>query len=411
MTRSRSTTPATGQRRTLHRSLVAAGLAAVAGAGVVASSGTALAGGEPATGSAATDLERSIVQIGTEWTGYVQYPTRTGPVWSDAVHVEFSCTGWFASDEGHIVTAGHCVDPADPRIREALLEQFLAERGASDRAAEAADWPVEGLESVLPDRSAVWAVQPFEVEGSTLHEETVVQVLDYRSFEDGDVALLQASGLGEPTPPLVVADELPATGDPVTAIGYPVNVGSVSDADRLRPSFKSGTVSSTQVSRTGVPGIEVNADLSGGMSGGPTVDADGAVIGVNSSTFVDQSFNFVTDTVALESFLDQQGIDLPGGTSGTAGVTGSGLGEIGELASASAPATGTAGDWAFAAGGAALLLGAGGAYQRSRRRPVPASRPALPGRPDATRLIARPVTGPVTGPVSGPVAGRVVRGR
>ena len=41
-----------------------------------------------------------------------------------------------------------------------------------------------------------------------------------------------------------------------------------------QPSFKSGTASSQQVSETGVAGTEVNADLSGGMSGGPTVDSD-----------------------------------------------------------------------------------------------------------------------------------------
>src|SRR3712207_8773662 len=38
----------------------------------------------------------------------------------------------------------------------------------------------------------------FEVEGTTLDEETIVQVLDYQAAADGDLALLQASGLGTP---------------------------------------------------------------------------------------------------------------------------------------------------------------------------------------------------------------------
>ena len=54
----------------------------------------------------------------------------------------------------------------------------------------------------------------------------------------------------------------------------------------------------------------MNADISGGMSGGPTVNANGEVIGVNSFTISgeEQAFNFITDTRDLNRFLQQNGV-------------------------------------------------------------------------------------------------------
>jgi hypothetical protein len=96
--------------------------------------GVALLVGAPATASAAPttapavgthgDAEKSIVFVGVEWTGYVEYPTDDGGwAWSEPVEVQSGCTGWFASDEGHIVTAGHCLDPE--QISGDILHQFL----------------------------------------------------------------------------------------------------------------------------------------------------------------------------------------------------------------------------------------------------------------------------------------------
>jgi len=69
-------------------------------------------------------------------------------------------------------------------------------------------------------------------------------------------------------------------------------------------------VSSRHISERGVAGLEVNADISGGMSGGPTVNANGEVIGVNSFTISgeEQAFNFITDTRDLNRFLQQNGV-------------------------------------------------------------------------------------------------------
>ncbi len=86
--------------RLLRRPLAAAALALAAGTTVTLVN--------PATAAAAPlgDAEKSILLVGITWEGFVHYPTDAGTLaWSDPVSVFATCTGWFASEEGHIVTA------------------------------------------------------------------------------------------------------------------------------------------------------------------------------------------------------------------------------------------------------------------------------------------------------------------
>lgn len=259
------------------------------------------------------EIEKSLVVVSVTWAGYVQYPTEDGGLaWSDpAVQTSSLCTGWFASESGHVVTAGHCVDPAEGRL--SILDQFLYEVDALDLLPSAmANWKVEAQgEGSEPDR-LVEVAQPEEVEGAVVTAPTVARVLDYQPFKEGDVALLKVDGLSNPTTPLPVAKSAPEIGDPLTAIGFPGSVAQVSDESRVRASFKSGTASSQQVSPDGVVGTEVNADISPGMSGGPTVNGQGGVLGVNSFTVVDETrnFNFITDAGALRDYLERQNVEL-----------------------------------------------------------------------------------------------------
>lgn len=94
--------------------------------------------------------------------------------------------GLFASEEGHIVTAGHCVDPEE--VEDDILHQFLTEQDALDMEASAADWQVSGWETPSPDRDAVLVVQPGAVDGAVIDEPVRVQVLDWQGFQDGDRA-------------------------------------------------------------------------------------------------------------------------------------------------------------------------------------------------------------------------------
>jgi hypothetical protein len=254
------------------------------------------------------DVEKSIVLIGTTWSGFVEYPAEGGGTDFAEVSAQSFCTGWFASDEGHIVTAGHCVDPVQGR--ELLIRKFLTEQDAMNLLQKAlTNWKVDGGEGQNIKRK-VETVQTSTLKDAIIDKPMVVTVLDLVPTEDGDVALLQAQGLSEKTPALAIADERPELRANVTAIGFPGSVQAVSDD--VRPSFKTGTVSSYQV-HNGVSGIEINAELGSGMSGGPTVNDNGEVVGVNSykATANDEAnFNFVTDTNNLQSFLKQNDVPI-----------------------------------------------------------------------------------------------------
>jgi serine protease Do len=344
--------------------------AAVLMAGI-ACTGMLLASPGTAAAEEVSDAEKSIVLVGVSWEGYVLHPDATGaPVWSDPVSVMTGCTGWFAAEDGHIVTAGHCVDPAEGRA--AILQQFLTDNNALDLAPEAfANWPVEGLEQGSDPARIVQVVQPAAVESAVITDPITVQVVDYQPFADGDLALLKANGLPDATPALPIAAEPAAIGDPLTAIGFPDTVAAVTDVARIRASFKSGTVSSSQVSPDGVAGTEVNADLSYGMSGGPTVNERGEVLGVNSFIALGETrnFNFITDAAALRTYLERLDVPLVPTSSATA--------PSGAIAPASR--TDEAGFfdgipiWTYAVAGVGLALAIGLSMMALRRRPAPAS--------------------------------------
>jgi serine protease Do len=276
------------------------------------------------------DLEKSIVLVFISWKGYVQYTVADGSLqWSkNPVEAGGTCTGWFASATGHIATAGHCVDPKMGRT--AILTQFLAESNAMELLSEAeANWKVEGLTQGSQPDLVVHVVQPKAVTGAVITEPIIVQVVGFRPLEGGDVALLKAAGLpaSTPTPALAIATSTPEIGASLTAIGFPGSVQKVADVTRIRASFKTGTVSSQQVNSYGISGTEINADISPGMSGGPTVDDQGSVIGINSYTIngENQNFNFITNAEDLRTFLQGNNVPLVAGQSAqpTPGVSAS----------------------------------------------------------------------------------------
>jgi len=178
------------------------------------------------------------------------------------------------------------------------------------------------------------------------------------------------------TPALVIARKAPEVGEEVTSIGFPGDIQDITDQSQIaRASFKNGTVSSRQVTPSGVVQIEVSSTLAGGMSGGPTVNKDEQVVGVNSNGLTRAAnFNFITNTPDLRSFLQTHNVVLAEPPAPKSG----GLGVVWYVIGAAALAL-------LAAGGAALVI------LRRRRARTPEAGPALPG---STR--EGPAPGPVT---------------
>ncbi len=364
---------------TFRRMTVAAlaGLAAVMSMIAVMVSASTPAGADATGTNTLAGLEKSLVILQTKWSGEIFVPpsaTTDGvPFWTKQLSAFTTCTGWFASKTGQIVTAGHCVDPAQGR--KILIESFLQDANATDLTQTAlVNWTVDGGTAGSPVVANVQAIQPPGVDGSVITSLTTVQVVDFKPSNNGDLALLQLPDATKQTPPLIVGNAAPQVGDPVTSIGFPGDVRDIGDQSQLaRASFKSGTVSSLQVTPQGVTMIEVSDALSGGMSGGPTVDKNGVVMGINDMTLTgDANFNFVTNTPDLRSFLLSHGV---------------------VLAAPAAPKSGISVLWYAIGGGVALLLALSASVfavilRRKRRRraaenaapaqTVPAQMPASP---------------------------------
>ena len=276
---------------------------------------------EPVSRSAAVasakvtaEIERSVVYLYLTLEGYVNFLAADDTYqWSDPLTVNSHCSGFFVSPSGHIASAGHCVDLGEFRADsiDVFLDQQVSQgvltQAQANELAISNSWKVEGHESGSQPALTISVSQP-KIEGAVIGDPITARVLDFQPSTQGDLPLLEIE-LPE-TPPLPVASADPQNGSPLTAIGFPGNIQGAADPSRIqRASFKTGTASSQQVSPEGVSRTEINADLYGGMSGGPTVDAQGNVLGVNSAGFVDnQAFNVITDTTDWNDWRTSKGV-------------------------------------------------------------------------------------------------------
>lgn len=261
--------------------------------------------------SAVHDLDASIVWVAVQFPAVVTVPWQDGTTSDHSTTVGAGCTGFFVSGEGDIATAGHCVE-ADSSTRVSAIANVM-----EDLMAEG--WDLTGLTPTNVDwgvgvgEPTAYVGQRSGIEGGALSGEPpmIAQIVDFQGFASGDNALLRVADL-DGTVGLPVGADTPVRGEQVTAIGFPASVTDVSDPLRQAPSYKTGTVSSRQFTERGVPNTEIDAAVSPGMSGGPTVDGDGAVIGVNSFKVNGESqpFNFITDTKTLRDFLTGNGVEV-----------------------------------------------------------------------------------------------------
>lgn len=281
---------------------------------LAATAATASAAEEP---DSTTDVNASIVWVDVFADARVEVPLTDGSSTAYTTSVGGYCTGFFVSETGDIATAGHCVEFNESDEIRAIRNVLVALQNdgydVTGLDANQLDW------DVTIDTPVAHVGQPSGIPDGIFSGESMVvaQIVDYQPFGSGDNALLRVADLSG-TPALPVSAVTPVVGDEVVSIGFPGSVSDISDVQRQLPSYKSGSVSSRQYSATGVPNTEIDAAVSQGMSGGPTLNAVGEVIGINSFGPADesQSFNFVTDTQTLRDFLIRNGVELAAATSG-----------------------------------------------------------------------------------------------
>jgi serine protease Do len=281
----------------------------------------------------ATTLEKvssiaqpGIVYMETSYSGVVWDPVIKDYIGGSQTPQEFeavagSCSGFFVNPDGYFVSAGHCVE-YDEAVKEQLIQQAVEWSYQNEPWPD--DWTLEDAQAFAakywkvrsadrpqrsrPDRR-VAAAYGVDIGGLPTGKALPARLLGFRVFEQGDVALLKLEA--EDVPVLQLAPEAAIeVGTEIVSVGYPGSVDLVTDAT-FDPSFKEGSVSSKRTIGSGLLEVyEVSAAVSGGMSGGPTVDRQGRVVGVNSFGIVGetQPFNFVTPASEVAQLMSDKGV-------------------------------------------------------------------------------------------------------
>jgi serine protease Do len=265
-------------------------------------------------------IQSSLVFISTTATGTVDVPFTDGTTKQYSVPasdgVGSYCSGAIVSDDGTILTAGHCFDPAE--YANQLIDdvyQYLQQQGeiTSDFTQSEAEDPQNGwtVELGSVNLSAQVALMANAASVGTAAALPATVVYD-EPVTRGDIALLKVTLPGGATlPALTVASATPPVGTQIVSAGFPGSVtfnAASSEATDLTPTYTGGSTANSQTITGGsTPFTAVTSIIQQGMSGGPTVDMDGQVIGTNSQIESggqgDESLSVATDTAHVKSVL------------------------------------------------------------------------------------------------------------
>ena len=226
----------------------------------------------------------------------------------------WNCTAFVVNPDGWVATAGHCVDPESAKLL--ILKRAVAEyisqfpdAPESRNPAAALDWLRKNARVVgdSPDRGPEVSVSLLYGTGTTLAGKLPANVVDFRAMGKGDVALLKVDKRNLPSSELATDADV-SVGTSVLAVGFPESTQNIT-GPTLDPTNKSGKVSKKS-SMGPAPEYEVDAAVTDGMSGGPTVALNGKVIGVNSFGPVGESqpFNFIAPADGLAAILASKGV-------------------------------------------------------------------------------------------------------
>lgn len=261
----------------------------------------------------------AVVQLEMTWSGWVADEDELFFNDSNPYTVTSTCTGFVVNPDGYIVTAGHCVDngSGEGGIGQTFI-QMAAEEAAARGIYTTSDpaelyefgllnWRPEGTNTNSPPDLSMTVTRAVAASGEQFADPVAARVVDYQPLAEGDVALVKIEEEGLPT--LQLSDSDLAIGTPVLSVGFPGSTAEVTDPS-LEPTFKAGQISAERTV-AGNPFAETSAALTGGMSGGPTVDREGRVIGVNSfgPGGEPQAFNYVAVGSSLEGLLGRNGVD------------------------------------------------------------------------------------------------------
>lgn len=226
----------------------------------------------------------------------------------------WSCTAFVVNPDGWVATAGHCVDPESVKVlilKRAATEYIsqFPDAPESRNPAAALDWLVKNARVVGDnvDQGPEVGLSLLYGSGTTVAGKLAASVVDFRPVGKGDVALLKLDKRNLPSSELATDADV-SIGTSVLAVGFAQSTENITGPS-LDPTNKSGKVSKKS-DLGAAPEYEIDAAVTDGMSGGPTVDLSGKVVGVNSFGPVGepQAFNFIAPADSLAAIMAGKGV-------------------------------------------------------------------------------------------------------
>jgi hypothetical protein len=288
---------------------------------LVAAPGTASADGRPQVNPeerAAAMIRPAVMYLAGQTYGQVRLPSgqmlsQFGAGSTFPFVATWGCTGFVVNPDGWVATAGHCVDPSTAKdlilknAASAYMDQFPDSPAGRDSVATI-EWLQKNarVEGDTPDRGPETSLTVLYGTGTKVAGKMAATVVDFRPLGKGDVALLKVEKHNMPSVELA-SDANVSIGTSILAVGFPEVTQRITGPS-LDPTNKSGTVSK-KLTMESIPEYEINAAVTEGMSGGPTIDLNGKVIGVNSFAPAGepQPFNFIAPADRLAVMLAGKG--------------------------------------------------------------------------------------------------------
>ncbi|TDL00476.1 trypsin-like serine protease [Mycobacterium paragordonae] len=274
-------------------------------------------GGRPQANAeqiAAARIRPAVMFLGVEAYGMVKLPDgKTLSFFGEGSNAPFvttwNCTGFVVNPDGWVATAGHCADP--DTAKEQILKRAVSEYQAQYPDAPVSQDPLATLEwlaknarveGVVPGTGPQLNLTLIYGTGTKIAEKMPASVVDFKPLGKGDVALLKVDKHNLPSSELTT-DSAVSIGTPVLTVGYAEPTARLTGRS-LDPTNKSGKVSRKSNVKSS-PVYEIDAAVAEGMSGGPTVDLSGKVIGVNSfgPAGEPQPFNFIAPSDTLATMM------------------------------------------------------------------------------------------------------------
>jgi pSer/pThr/pTyr-binding forkhead associated (FHA) protein/S1-C subfamily serine protease len=264
-------------------------------------------------------VEPSIVQLHATYEGLVRDEDGIAVTGAKPTTIDKTCSGFIVNAKGYIATSGRCLDL--DVATDALIDQ--AARRVYERHPEGAgvttlhefreqaqrEWTVVSAKRghrARPDRE-VTATSDLIAAQAPDGEALPVSVRRVRGPENGDVALVKVQAQDLPALELAPEPDI-QPGIQSVSVGFR---GSASDtAAGVGSSFEQGSIGEPRPVDRGLnQAFVVKAAISPAMSGGPTVDLQGRVLGVNRSRSQrsTQAFGLMTPATEIQELLRDVG--------------------------------------------------------------------------------------------------------